>query len=366
MHQTETSRRSVLVNGRFLSQPVTGVQRYAHELLAALDTLICSGQLPEVAVTVLAPHNILRRPPWKSIEFRQIGKLTGHLWEQLELPLFARGQLLFTPSGGAPLFHNRNVITIHDAAPFSTPHAYSLVYRTYYKTLQRLLARTAAQIITVSEFSKKELVRHLRLPPNRISVTMLSGQHILREPPDQSIFSRLSLPKEPYVLAVASRNPNKNIPTLEAAFSSLKLPGVWLVLAGGSNSAVFGKSEALGATVRQLGTVTDAELRCLYENAACFVFPSFYEGFGLPPLEALTVGCPIVVSRAASLPEVFGDVASYFDPHSVPDIAAKISSVLHSNNTSRQQLIEKSNEFSWEKCAAATMSILCRILDKPT
>lgn len=361
MCKVEEKGQQIIVNGRFLSQALTGVQRYAHELFTALDRLITSGQISNAQFTVLAPPNMQRLPKWKSIRVRQVGKQTGHIWEQIELPRFAGGHLLFTPSGGAPVLYNRNIITIHDAAPFSTPNAYSRGYRTYYKTLQRLLARSALHILTVSEFSRQELIRHLNLPPSRISVTKLSGQHILSQPPDDGIFSRLSLPNAPYILAVASRNPNKNIAALEAAFTSLNLPDIWLALAGGSNSAVFGKSQDLGSSVRQLGTVTDAELRSLYEHAACFVFPSLYEGFGLPPLEALTVGCPIVVSRAASLPEVFGDAASYFDPCSVPDIAAKLRLALGQDAKS-QAPSGKADEYTWERCALQTWAILSREL----
>jgi glycosyltransferase involved in cell wall biosynthesis len=349
---------TVFINGRFLSQPVTGVQRYAHELLSALDDLLISGRISNAQFTVLAPRNLRRSPPWKSIRIRQVGKRTGHIWEQVELPRFVRGHLLFTPSGGAPVLHSRNVITIHDAAIFSTPYAYSRGYRVYYRILQRLLSYSALHVITVSEFSKNELIRHLRLPPDRISVTLLSGQHILRETPDPGIFSRLSLPRTRYILTVSSRNPNKNIPALEAAFASLNLQDVKLLLAGGSNTSVFGKSETLGSSIQQLGTVSDAELRSLYEHATCFVFPSMYEGFGLPPLEAMTLGCPIAVSRAASLPEVFGDAARYFDPSSVTDIATCLSSLLLGNRPKRQKLIEKSNEYSWEACALQTWSIL--------
>ncbi|MGB6132948.1 MAG: glycosyltransferase family 1 protein [Acidobacteriaceae bacterium] len=289
---------------------------------------------------------------------RTVGRLTGHLWEQLELPLFSRGQLLFTPSGGAPVLHNRNVITIQDAAPFSTPHAYSAAYRTYYKTLERVLARSALHVITGSEFAKRELIRFLPLESTRISVTPLSGEHILREPPDRGVFSRLNLPPEPYILAVASRNPNKNIAALETAFERIEEPGVWMALAGGANPAVFARHGAPGASVRQLGTVTDGELRSLYENAACFVFPSLYEGFGLPPLEALTVGCPVIVARAASLPEVFGEAAVYCDPSSVQDICSSIVSVLRGKRLGPAVQLEKAREYTWARCALQTWSVL--------
>jgi len=332
--------------------------------MAALDVLFSSGRLPPTRIVVFAPRNIVHRPSWKTLEIRTVGCLTGHLWEQLELPLFSRGQLLFTPSGGAPVLHSRNVITIHDAAPFTTPHAYSLAYRMYYRALQWFLARSALHIITVSEFAREELVRALALKPARISVTLLSGEHILRESADHGVFSRLNLPPGPYILAVASRNPNKNIGALEAAFARIGEQGVWMALAGGGSHAAFARHQVPGPKVRQLGTVTDGELRSLYENAACFVFPSLYEGFGLPPLEALTVGCPVIVARVASLPEVFGEAAFYCDPNSVQDIYGSIVSVLHGNRLDRQVQLAKAGEYTWERCALQTWSILSRELAK--
>jgi glycosyltransferase involved in cell wall biosynthesis len=116
--------------------------------------------------------------------------------------------------------------------------------------------------------------------------------------------------------------------------------------------------------VKSLGFVNDNELRTLYENAACFVFPSFYEGFGLPPLEAIAVGCPVVIARAASLPEVFGDVAAYCDPYSPLDIARRISYVLQGERPSRESLWARAARFTWEDCALKTWSILLEALSR--
>ena len=358
MTDAKARYRAITINGRFLSQPITGVQRYAYEVLNAIDSLLSTGQIESIPVTVLAPKNANIVPSWKSLCLRRLGNFTGQLWEQIDLAIHARGTLLFTPCGGAPLLHDRHVITIHDAGPFSTPHAYSATYRAYYKVLQRLLAKRAAHILTVSEFSKGELVRVLRVPETKISSIWLSGEHILRVNRDDSVIERNHLSPGKYVLGVGSRNPNKNLTGLVQAFAYLENEGVTLAIAGGSNAAVFGKTKGSGGAVRELGFVSDEELRSLYENAACFVFPSIYEGFGFPPLEALSLGTPVVVARAASMPEIFGDSVLYCDPHSPQDIAEQVRRAINNVCPSRDAAIEYAAQFTWEQCARRTWPIL--------
>jgi glycosyltransferase involved in cell wall biosynthesis len=213
-------------------------------------------------------------------------------------------------------------------------------------------------VITVSQFSKDELIRALGIAEDHISYTWLSAEHILRVNGDDSILDRNHLEPGKYVLAVGSQNPNKNLARLARAFDHLADLNVPLAIAGGSNSTVFGKTEGTSQAVRTLGFVTDAELRSLYEHAACFVFPSLYEGFGIPPLEALTLGTPVVVSRAASLPEVFGRAATYCDPYSPQDIAEQVRQVLRNEVQSREARKMFAGRFTWEACALKTWGLL--------
>ena len=363
MSHVNTRWKTIAVNGRFLSQRITGVQRYAYELLNAIDDLLTAKQIEIVPVTVFVPPDTKHIPSWTSLNIRKVGRFTGQLWEQIDLAHHARGSLLFTASGGAPLLHDRHVFVIHDAAPFARPDAYSFAYRTYYQTLEKLLARRAKHIITLSQFSQDELLRYLRMDESKISFTWLSGEHILRIAKDDSILEKHGLVPNRFVLAVGSRNPNKNQHGLIAAIQYLKNTNVTVAIAGGSNSIIFGDAGKMTDSVKALGFVSDEELRSLYEHAACFVFPSFYEGFGLPPLEAMTLGTPVVVSRAASLPEVFGDAALYCDPHSPEDIARQISQVLQGNMPSRERALKHASGFTWERCARQTWDVLLRALD---
>jgi glycosyltransferase involved in cell wall biosynthesis len=349
---------SIAVNGRFLLQPITGVQRYAFEILNQFDALISSGRIDPIPVTVFVPPGLSEFPSWSSLKVETIGNSAGRRWEQFDLPRASQRHLLFTPCGGTPVVHRNHVLTIHDAGPFATPTAYTAVYRAYYKTLQRITARTALRILTVSDFSKHELVKWLGIPQQKIVTTPLSGEHILRNAPDTTLLSEHKLRPGAYILAVGSGNPNKNFARLITALERVAGPHMRIAIAGGSDPAIFRARRQSAAFVEQLGYVNDRQLRTLYENAACFVFPSLYEGFGLPPLEALTLGCPVVVSRAASLPEVFGEAAVYCDPYSPEDIADKVLRVLQGDHPSREALARYASRFNWEQCARDTWKAL--------
>jgi glycosyltransferase involved in cell wall biosynthesis len=362
MNEARTLAGTLAVNGRFLGQSTTGVQRYAFELLQALDGLLQRGSIPRVPVTVFTPAGTSTLPEYSFLQVRRHGRLDGHLWEQFELAAAARGSLLFTPCGGAPVVHRDHVITIHDAAPFVTPQAYTAMYRSYYKPLQTLLARTARHILTVSEFSRRELARSLHVRPEKIKAIHESGEHILRSPRSRDIVAKHGLVPGNYVLAVGSMNPNKNLRGLMRAASLLRDDRIQVAIVGGMNSRIFSEAENVSDSLVPLGVVSDAELRALYESAGCFVFPSFYEGFGLPPLEALTLGCPVVASRAAALPEVLGDAAVYCDPASAEDIAAQIRHVMQGGGPSRAVRQAHVGAFTWERCARETWAVLLRAM----
>ncbi len=356
--------KRIAINGRFLSQAVTGVQRYAREMLRELDCSLASLPAGADPVEVLVPRKAGVYPSYKSLLIREVGRLKGQAWEQIELPLHCRGKILFTPCGGAPILHNCNVVTIHDASVFATPNAYSRAYVRWYRWLFCRLGRTARRIITVSEFSKSELVRYCRIDPSGISVTHSGCDHVACELPDYSILHKFGLSKFSYVLAVSSRNPNKNFRGVVHAMKLLRDSPLPFVIAGEMNSHVFGKSEGLPASVLQIGRVSDAQLRALYEEAGCFVYPSFYEGFGLPPLEAMACGCPVIAGDIGALRETCGDAAAFCSPADPSSIAECIASVMTDGEV-RQKLIEKgylhTQSFRWAKTAEDTWKVLTEV-----
>ena len=161
-----------------------------------------------------------------------------------------------------------------------------------------------------------------RADPARIVVAYPGCEQMLQIVPDTRILEKLRLSPRAYVLAVGSRNQNKNLAGIVEAAKRLR--GVNVVVAGQTYKQVFSGDDVDVSSVVAAGYVTDGELRALYENAGCFVFPSLYEGFGLPPIEALLLGCPTVVSNLSAMPEICGEVAQLCDPRDPEDIAAKV------------------------------------------
>lgn len=360
-------RRVIYINGRFLTQTVTGVQRYAMEIVTAFDELLCVSPRDGDAtrVILLAPRSARQRIGqlgWRRVEARVVGRLEGHLWEQLELPWYARRGLLFSPGNTGPLLMRRQIATIHDAAVWAVPFAYGRAFRTWYRLLLPLLGRSVRRVLTVSEFSRKELSRHLGVHPGSVKAIWEGGDHMRRIASDEGVLLRHKLQRDRYVLAVSSLMPSKNFGRLVQALEYLGDVDFTVAIAGGYSSKVFSTQTAMQSEhITHLGYVTDGELRALYENALCFVYPSMYEGFGLPPVEAMTCGCPVIVAKAASLPEICGDAALYCDPTDPRDIARAIR-LLAGNSSLRDELRAKGRiraaELTWKACAEGVWSEL--------
>jgi glycosyltransferase involved in cell wall biosynthesis len=182
------------------------------------------------------------------------------------------------------------------------------------------------------------------------------GEHILREPADPGALSRHGLTAGQYALAVGTRAAHKNLDTLGDAAALLAARGLTLAAVGAVNPVVFrpAAADVKGAGAIVLGRVSDAELRALYEGALCLIFPSRYEGFGLPPLEAMACGCPVVTSRAGALPEVCGDAALYFDaadPRSLTEALQRLLDEAGLAAEMRQRGLARADEFSWRRAA---------------
>jgi glycosyltransferase involved in cell wall biosynthesis len=348
--------KKICINGKFFGQRVTGTQRYARELLHQFDRLLSNENNPRIAIEILVPKSVQSMPHYTNLQVRTVGAMSGTRWEQIELPRYCRGEILFTLSGGAPILHSRNVATIHDAAVVAAPEGYSLAYRVWHGNVCRRMAHQAEHIFTNSNFSKSEITKWYGGSPEKISVTHLGSDHFSRLEADASALNRLGISGK-YVLAVSSHNPNKNFHRVVQALGHLNQGDMKLVIAGAHDRRVYGTSARLPDGVHSVGYVSDEELKALYENAGCFVFASLYEGFGLPPLEAMASGCQVVASRAGSLPELFNGVAFFCDPYDPEDIAATIQRAFKSP-AAAGDLKAFARQFSWEKCARETLEVL--------
>lgn len=358
----------VFINGRFLCQSTTGVQRYAIEAVLALDGLLDGGSVDpsRLTFTVLAPRDATQSLALKHIEFQKVGRFRGHLWEQLELPAYARSGILLNLGNAAPIVTRSQIVTIHDASVFAMPKAYSFAFRNWYKMLLWGLGRRAVKVMTDSGFSREELIRYCRMPASKIHVNYLGGEHIAKVAADYAVLERNGIRNGTFVLAVGSFGKRKNLQAIIDAVGYMGDRDCECVVVGARNERVFGGSQVgRGRRVKYLGYVTDAELRALYGSAACLVYPSFYEGFGLPPVEAMACGCPVIAARTGSLPEVCGSAALYCDPHDPKDIAARIEKVL-GDPVVRADLCEKGRrrvqELTWRGCAQGIIAVVDELL----
>lgn len=339
----------IYINGRFLTQRITGVQRYALEMTKALDSLISDDKiLQQHEYIVIAPQNVLYDIELRNMSFIQRGVLKGHLWEQLELPVYSRDGFLMNFCNCAPLIKGNQTVTIHDAAVSAVPQAFSLAFRTWYKLMFMWLGRSLKQIFTVSEFSKKELNKYYGIPLNKIHVTYNGIDHIKKLKVDESVITREGLMDKKYILAVSSMNPSKNF-SLILDVARL-MPDVEFIIAGGSNAKVF-KSAGLDVpqNAKFIGYVSDEELMALYSYASVFVYPSLYEGFGIPPLEAMMCGCPVVVSDIEVFHEVYGNSVNYCNCKDVGLWTKVLKEVIAHHSYSKIDLTKFCNKYNWKK-----------------
>jgi glycosyltransferase involved in cell wall biosynthesis len=349
------------INARFLTQPASGTQRYAEEVLNALDTQAADWpERPQIIAWV--PPGERREPRWQHIALNVTGQGGGHLWEQTSLALASRNGWLLNLVSSGPLVHPRQIMTMHDAAIFSHPENFSRAYGTFHRTLRPRLAARARQICTVSEFSRQALAREMGVDTAKFTVVPNGSDHLLRLESAVDVMNRRNLVAGRYVLFVGNRAPHKNFKAALDAFLGLGRTDLHLVTVGIGRSKIFGTDTFDdGPGIRHLADVDDAELRSLYENAALLLFPSRYEGFGIPPLEAMSLGCPVVASSAAAIPEVVGGAALIVDPDHVRSMTRAMETIL-GDDVLRASLVEKGRRraamFTWAEAGRKLRNML--------
>lgn len=303
------------INGRFLAQPTTGVQRYAREVARSLDSLIAE-QVPlarGLEVELLCPPGC-GVIPLKSIRLREVGRTGGHAWEQVQLPSSLGGGGLLSLCNTGPLLCRKQIVCMHDANVWNAPTSYSLAFRTLYRSMLPLLGKRACRVSTVSGYSMAELVGHGITSPGRVFVTPNGHEHALRWKPQHSEATRLAASRNTVVM-VGSPAPHKNVGLILNMAGRLADAGLDISVVGAADPRVFqGQLREEAPNIHWLGRITDGEMAALLRDSLCLAFPSLTEGFGLPALEAMAVGCPVVVSDRASLPEVCGGAALYAPP----------------------------------------------------
>ena len=364
--------RKVIINGRFLLGGSTGVHRVAGELTLQLLTLAWENNdmagpdgNPRLAFELLVPPGARAGAEALGVPYRVVGPFDGRVWEQVTLPLVARGQMILSLCNVGVMATSNSVTMIHDAQVHITPDSYSRSFRAWYRLQQGVIGRRHRRILTVSEFSRQQLVHYGVAPADALRVIHNGIEHIGKAQPEPAILDRMGLQPGRFVVALANTQAHKNIAMLLRAFADPALANVTLVLFGANGADAF---RAAGHTVpdnvRFVGKVSDGQLAALYGAARCMVFPSSTEGFGLPPLEAMKSGCPAIVADAGALPEVCGAAALYADP-ARPDAWVKAIVRLGEDCALRQSLIaaghEQAARFTWRAAAEQLVEELLAI-----
>ena len=303
---------------------------------------------------------------FQPLEFSAANRYARIIREQTELPWLARRwkpDVLWSPGYTAPFFAPcPQVVSILDMQYKTHPRDLTFLARLTTNLLVQSGARRARRVIAISEFSKEEVIRHTGIPADKIDVTPLAADPAFGRPqPD----SDAGVPG-PYLLCVANTYPHKNVHALVEAYAALQkdIPH-HLVLVGKPRlgeplTAAAVAKLADPSRLHRIDEVSRERLIALYQQASLFVFPSLYEGFGLPVLEGMMAGVPVLATRCGSIPEAGGDDVDYFDPHKPGDLAARLAERLASRENKTARARARAMTFTWSRTAELTLAALRR------
>jgi glycosyltransferase involved in cell wall biosynthesis len=330
--------REIVVNGRFLSRRVTGVERYGREMLS------CIG----IRCRVEQTHR---------------NGTTGHIWEQLVLPAkLSNKSILWSPANTGPLLVRNQALTIHDLSPLEHPEYFDSRFSTWYRFILPILARRARVVFVPSCYIQRKVMKRFGL--RNVTVTPNAVNTACFFPGAQQDFHKLP---ERFILFIGSLQPRKNLQALLNAWEEVKdaHQNLWLLI-GGDRGAIF-RSMNLPARerVHYLGYIAEKDLPGLYAKAALFVLPSLDEGFGLPALEAMACGTPVIVSDRGALPEVVGEAALIFQSSDPGSLASSIQMCLDQDDLAASLIAkgyERIGHFSWQASAELVWKTLSQLL----
>jgi glycosyltransferase involved in cell wall biosynthesis len=319
--------RDIVINGRFLSRPVTGVERYGREILAFIGNR-------------------------SRVEQTRMNGMRGHLWEQFILPKkLSSNSILWSPANSGPLLVRDQALTIHDLSPLDHPEWFQKSFRVWYRLFLPILAKRVRVVFTPSNTVRQKVMKRFGIEnvivtPNGVNTSFfhLGVRHYLSSMPER------------YILFVGSLQSGKNLQTLLNAWNVIQDddPDLWLVIVG-QHRRIFSKIEfPAGRRVKLLGYVLESELPGLYAKAKLCVLPSLDEGFGLPALEAMACGTPVIVSDGGALPETIGDAGLIFRTLDVNSLAMAIRQCLVNHDLRLSLMakgLERAKSYSWQTSA---------------
>ena len=347
--------KSILINGYFLCRRLNGIERYAYEITKRLDSISCYGE-----IAIIIPKNASNIPEYKNLRVIKYGRIIQNiLWQMFTLQWFLLTHRHYTilEYGNTALPFAPGIVFLHDIyCQFFSEDFIGFkdkMIRAYNRWQYRLIAKKAKHIATVSEYSKNEIAKTFKIDPSRISVIYSSADHMRFIAEDASIFNNFPILKErPFYFSLGSLSKRKNIkwiieyaknnPDSIFAISGTSLPTV----------KVDELQNSLPLNIILLDYLSDEKVKALMQKCKAFILPSYYEGFGLTPLEALSCGAPVIVSNMASLPEIYGDTAHYIDPFNTD---VDLDKLLQEPVEKPDKLFEK---YSFDKAAEKTYQLI--------
>ena len=338
----------LMVNARVLGVPSNGQKRVAEEISRRL-----------AGVELVQPGEASSSGP------------KGHLWEQTVLPRKARRQNLWSPSTTGPIYHPSHVVTVHDIAFVDEPAWFSRSFAVVYDQVVSRLVRNARHIVTVSDFTRERLIEHYGARPDLVT-RIYSGTSVAfrRTQPENTreTLERLRIPDAPYLVAFLGNDPRKNLARIVEAWRivSDRHPEARLVTFGRTSNARVFKAAEIGEppdSILHVGPVSDDDLACLYTGSRGLVFPSLYEGFGLPVVEAAACGARVLTSAVSALPEVSAADTLLVDPNSVAHIADAMGELLSASDApdAIAARIASSRRFDWDTTASLYADLFRRV-----
>ncbi|MCL2066585.1 MAG: glycosyltransferase family 4 protein [Treponema sp.] len=314
------NKQKILINGYFFVRNITGIERYAFEITRRLDQLCRPDEL-----AIILPGNFYKKnitmPAYKNIRVILFGKIIPHiLWQMLIVQFFllTHRQYIILDFGNTCLPFTPGIVFLHDIYCELFPEDFTgfrdKIVRLYNRWQYRLIAKRAKKIVTVSNFSKDQIVRFIRANPDKISVIYSSWSHFNNISADYSVYDEFPFLSNPFYFSLGSISKRKNLNWI-IGYAGKHLDDLF-VISGMKQPTAAAPHLTNPSTpnVIFLGFLDDSKIKALMEKCKAFILPSYYEGFGLTPMEALSCGAKIVISNVSSLPEIYGNSAHYIDP----------------------------------------------------
>ena len=346
--------KKIVFNGQFLARRMTGQERFAYETIVELDKLVGKEK-----IELVIPPNAHNIPRLQNIKVVETGRLKGIIWEQISFGLYTlRNKALSLNLCSVMPIIKPGIICIHDLSykvnPQYCKNLYGKLSQIWHKIFYHLAWKFSPIIYTVSNYSKQQMIDIYGVKSEKVHVIENGWQHFKTVTEDDGIFQKKTrLKKNEYFFMLGSLSPNKNLEWIYGVAE--KNPNEIFAVAG--NIVSYGDSykDRNLQNVELLGFVSDEEVKALMKNCKAFIFPSKFEGFGIPPLEALSVGAKIIVSNASCLPEIYGNAAVYINPY---DTDVDLNELLSKTTTGEKEVLEK---YSFKHSAEKIYADLCEL-----